>query len=147
RRSNCLKNGILCIVRKHSILSWADSISKPTQAVALTVCAVLVFVTPHYGQTAVANPNKTSDVIERVLDLAFPRATTQFQFRDHEFALDVRFQPAFRAPVQVSILKPRDGRVRILRHTLANEAQSLGDQVLKYTENQEIDDSTLLRRL
>jgi hypothetical protein len=62
-------------------------------------------------------------------DVMFPRASNQFSERDSEFAMDIRVRPSFKAPYQVSVVKPKGLPVRLVKFDLANRQVPLGEQI------------------
>lgn len=77
----------------------------------------------------------------------FPRITDEFD-ANHEFAIDVRLRPSFSAPRQLTFSKDRNGKLTAYIYNLANENESIGDQVNSLIRRGVPDDvKTLSRQL
>lgn len=88
----------------------------------------LLMSTNAYGQQKVYS-TLPLDKYEGLYNTIFPKSTDLFSFNKHEFAIDIRIRPSFSAPAQVSIIKFRDGKFNVWIYKLANNKESLGDQV------------------
>jgi hypothetical protein len=113
----------------------------------LVLMAVLLGSIHHvFGQQPTERIVLSSEKIEEIYHLAFPRVTSTFDAVKDEFSLDVRISPSFRAPVQVSIVKRQDGTIFLTRYTLSNPSVSLSDQVFAMLERGEPSDAVHLSR-
>jgi len=98
----------------------------PTIIRGLSVC---IFVLAVCMQTMGQQTYKTFDKYEELYDSIFARSSDEFDVAKQEFSIDVRLRPSFSAPRQVSITRFRDGKFVAYFHKLANENESIDDQV------------------
>ncbi|MBL8125743.1 MAG: hypothetical protein JNJ39_16705 [Blastocatellia bacterium] len=109
-------------------------------SVFLLVCAG---VTSAQVESNIQAPS--SERIDELLDILFPRASANFVYSKHAFAMDVREVPSFRAPTQVSIFGLPDGSIITHRYELADSKRSLGEQLLAILDEQKNSDFRFLK--
>lgn len=81
------------------------------------------------AQEPVNIPTVSSDTYRRVVNLIFPREPGNFRDQNKEFALTLRFKPAFDVESQINILKYSDGRLDVVTYTLPKGSQSISEQL------------------
>jgi hypothetical protein len=100
----------------------------------LTVCIVLFSISLQVkGQRKIKT--LSLDKYEELYNSIFPRISEEFDLKKHEYAIDVRLHPSFSAPQQVSIIKFQDGKLAVYIYKLADQKESLGDQIISLLQN------------
>lgn len=92
----------------------------------LVVCYQRALALP---QESVNVPTVSSETYRRVVDLVFQRASGNFSDQHKEFALILRFKPAFDVESQINISKYNDGRFGVVTYTLPRGNQSISEQL------------------
>jgi len=73
----------------------------------------------------------TEDEFIEIYNVIFPLASNRFSPTSDYFALDIRMEPSYRAPSQLSILKRENGHLEVLRYDFVNSETSLFEQIIK----------------
>jgi len=81
------------------------------------------------AQEPVDIPTVSSDTYRRVVNLIFPREPGNFRDQNKEFALTLRFKPAFDVESQINISKYSNGRLEVVTYTLPKGSQSISEQL------------------
>lgn len=81
------------------------------------------------AQEPVNIPTVSSDTYRRVVNLIFPREPGNFRDQNKEFALTLRFKPAFEVESQINIIKYSNGRLEVVTYALPKGSQSISEQL------------------
>lgn len=85
----------------------------------------------------------SGETYRRVVDLVFRRVPGDFKDQNKEFALTLRFKPAFDVESQINIVKYKDGNLDVVIYTLPKGSQSIREQlnaVLRQTKREDAEE-------
>lgn len=98
---------------------------------SVTFFGILVLNSALFCQNIQIPTEKEFDVIYESL---FPKKSLRFDAVAQEYAMDIRVQPSFGSPSQLSVVKTHDGRFELSRYDLVDRKKDLFEQLISLPE-------------
>jgi hypothetical protein len=97
------------------------------------------------GQKNVVKTPALEEIVE-IYDVIFPKFSERIDFKSSEYSIDVRIDPSFGSPSQLSLIKHRDGAVEMIRFDFLNRKESLFEQLITLPEYGQVNDFKFLAK-
>jgi hypothetical protein len=121
------------------------NVFRKTKVYSLVLTIVWFLVLEGTGQT-VTYKIPTDEEFDAIFDIIFPKKTTSYDPNVHEFAFDIRVEPSFNSPSQLSVTKSRNGSFEILRYELADKKRPIFEQLISLPAYSETKDFAVLAK-